>query len=885
MNKKLLLFAGALVLSAASRGIAFADGIYDFARGIEINSQMTSGSDGLGDFFTHPRVFNDPPISEQDITDSMANRPDLVCGRRDKGIMCGIDKPIRDLASREAFVNAVHKELNLIAAGYEVALTDHVTGPMYISARLPSLTGIWQSSNDWIMTPVTERRVRSVPWFNTDEEEQKIKDYEQYFSCALSQSAALKWFRRYRWGVKEIRKENPESEDCYTDWTKEWEENDDDTELRKEKERACILEQVLVRDSYDNECKLPDDKPPLLEYLRSIVKFDPPLQKGEIVLLPTLPLKDIDPNLFVWARLGYDDSGKDDEIGLGYKIPYKAPMLSRLCKWNENNLDPAKAHPACKNAENREWGAILGGVYLPPPEEPEPSKKLCSMQFSSKGYLCRPQQAPYCPRVEESSPSTQEHPSSGAASSGAASSGEDEDAAGNNILLTGCSPEHLQGVVRHTISGPDVCEVGGWRTNKIGFEKDGAFVPIKDDGSVNGNDIGGPYKCSNCSADIYCASNGGEEGYPACDEHTALTAPKLTNGVIPVCLPDDSPYNSYSLLHELVHVQQLCNYPPETAEYTSASACCADEVPAYYAFCSAAAEDRNFEGTDITIDICISVLSNASCMQFADRADPESLPCSSKEYSKEEVEEWSKKIFEVLAENKAGNPASCESVIAETYEGLSNDSKKASRSSMALRSLPRVCSDECIAQYSNTIGNNACYIAQCVEESIEGERILPGRLTFNSADESFPWDSDVKPDPQTSDILSSPASPYTKFPAYKPALLAKELDLALCQINGQPIKNPPFECDFKVLRQLALSPANPYAVGVGLKGQSAESEDETYGLQTMAPAIGTRIGASLYKNYFENSVRMFSDIVSNLNKLLTEISSVEYPIESCSRWK
>ncbi|MBU1123827.1 hypothetical protein KJ652_04500, partial [Patescibacteria group bacterium] len=156
----------AMVLTTGSADAA-ATGIYDYIRDITKKEFLIDTSDDLHEFIGNQNVYNiDPTITEEDVKDAMSYRSDLLCGRREKGYPCGIAQSVRDIARREEFVNTLYRDLQLIAAGYELPITDHAIDPMYISARLPSLTHIWQSSNDWLTTPVIEKRVRSVPWYN-----------------------------------------------------------------------------------------------------------------------------------------------------------------------------------------------------------------------------------------------------------------------------------------------------------------------------------------------------------------------------------------------------------------------------------------------------------------------------------------------------------------------------------------------------------------------------------------------------------------------------------------------------------------------------------------------------------------------------------------------
>ena len=862
----------AMVLTTGSADAA-ATGIYDYIRDITKKEFLIDTSDDLHEFMSNQNVYNiEPPITEEDVKDAMSYRSDLLCGRRGKGYPCGIAQSVRDIARREEFVNTLYRDLQLIAAGYELPITDHAIDPMYISARLPSLTHIWQSSNDWLTTPVIEKRVRSVPWYNNDDDKEIFDKIVRKIKCSLSgYDNKDRWFWRYKWGANQVKNEplgeGGPKEDCQA-WAYEYYSNgkDDDTELRMFKERECRLERLLVGDSTKGlPCLEEPMPPPLTEYLRNIVKkINPPLQEGEIVILPPYDLK-LPNGGYLWARIGYNPA--DDEAGLVLPMPIEPLPLSRECTAPSDN-------PACLSG-----GPIVGGVYLDSPPEPAPNAKLCSMQFSKHGYLCSPLNEAYCPKAEEEDDEE-----------------EEDERVPNVITLTECNSEGLDEVSDKSESGPNACQTGGWRTNDIFFRDGGEDKPIVDTGEIDNppqsrgdHAIDMPYHCSNCAVDIFCEGNSKSDDYIDCEkdedsEEDAITSPKLGNGVIPICLPEEHPFNSYLLLHELIHAQQNCNQPAGIHAGGTREKCCATEAPAYKAQCNAMAEDGLFEGTNLTIEKCVAAHIHKSCSTYSTGAGD--IVCADSAYTEDEINKWLTIIDLAMQYNPPPNlPTTCEDVIARAYEGISNsDVRMQSRSSMILRSLPRVCSSECVTEYQNTIGNNACYIAQCVEESLEAQRMLPGRYTYVSGDESFPWDSATKPDPMVGSILPTPSVAFSEFPSYRPALLTKELDLALCQMGGEPIKQPPYECAFDLFRQMAMGPSSIYAIGAGLISQTSEEQNATWELQTMAPNLGVRLSTELFRQYLKRAGRIFSELVDNASLILKGIGETDFPTQMCPMW-
>ena len=61
-------------------------------------------------------------------------------------------------------IKTLSRDLQMVVAGYEMPITDHIIKPMYLAPRYSSIIGIMQSSNDWLMTPVVEKRVFAMSW-------------------------------------------------------------------------------------------------------------------------------------------------------------------------------------------------------------------------------------------------------------------------------------------------------------------------------------------------------------------------------------------------------------------------------------------------------------------------------------------------------------------------------------------------------------------------------------------------------------------------------------------------------------------------------------------------------------------------------------------------
>ena len=780
---------------------------------------LDKNTDKLDEFILNKQVFDyDPSLKKQDVVDAFSYMDVDLCDRR-KEFPCSKGEPIRAVGRREEAIKTLARDLQMIVAGYEMPITDHIIQPMYLAPRYASIIGVMQSGNDWAMTPTVEKRPFAMSWVDA---KKKVKDAN---ILGLMGDSQRMWSRRYQWGVLAVQREDPKFADCKA-WEMEWDKRDKskDTELTYLLARNCKLEEKLLE---------------ALAVAKAELEAKEDYEDGQVVL--SVPIK-ISGDIFVWIY--------PNDIGTGLYMPYK-PLFPKIV----TNGNP-----------------ILGGRYAKPPIEPLPDDKMCAMPFSSQGYLCRPVDDAYCPSPEKEKPKTGPPPKPK-----------------NEIVLTACNPDQLKGVIRDAVMGIDACLVGGWRTNPVGYKnEDGEIEPPEDTPALDEDEITHPYHCSNCAVDIYCDGEGDIKGAPDdgnCDKGFAISLDKMANGVLYVCLPKEDPGLSYLLLHELVHAQQKCDLPPLTSINATKEACCSSEVPAYTAQCNALAEDGNLKGTGVSVALCASVLSNMSCLHLADPDPKDSKkklpPCSDDGISIDKINEVLKILNdEVFDRNAAGRPTTCEEVIEESYAtGKASKARTASQ----ISSLPRVCSPECIAEYRNTIGNNMCYLAQCIEQSVEEQRMLPGRWTYVVEGQSFPWDAETKPDPLIGAVLPTPPLPFSRLPDYRPQRLAIELDLALCQQNGLPLQQIPIECAFKVIRQLAIAPTDLPMFSSSILKQTVQESSVTWGLQTSAPAIGTRVATELYKKYLSYAGKAFAELINNANSMFGGIANIEFPTLHCPR--
>jgi hypothetical protein len=206
-----------------------------------------------------------------------------------------------------------------------------------------------------------------------------------------------------------------------------------------------------------------------------------------------------------------------------------------------------------------------------------------------------------------------------------------------------------------------------------------------------------------------------------------------------------------------------------------------------------------------------------------------------------------------------------------------------------IASLPSVCTPQCRSEYENTIGNNLCFIGQCIEQSVEEERIVPGRMTQNIGDESFPWDSCIADEPlanakpTVASQLVLPSLAFPTIPEYRPWDIVQLTDRALCQMLGLPPRMPPTLCQSEVSRILGRPLSDPLDMLIALAKSVEDQLDPAQDIQRMTPSIGSRYATTFYRMQVAPMSRAYGEILGAAATLLEDIGSTAFPQVMCSR--
>ena len=194
-----------------------------------------------------------------------------------------------------------------------------------------------------------------------------------------------------------------------------------------------------------------------------------------------------------------------------------------------------------------------------------------------------------------------------------------------------------------------------------------------------------------------------------------------------------------------------------------------------------------------------------------------------------------------------------------------------------------VCTPGRETKYGNSIGNSFCFIGQCAEQSVETHRLIGGRSPLIAQDQAYPWDSCMPPDPQFNAFATPPPLTASWFPAYRPALLIKRLDTALCQTNGLPPRSETFLCGFDVRRRLELPLKNLAENPLNILDQGAEYNVPALGFQSIVRGLGARIGTTLYTGYLYDAARAFGEVMATATETMGKLAAIHFTPKMCPR--
>ncbi|PIR54515.1 hypothetical protein COU75_00490 [Candidatus Peregrinibacteria bacterium CG10_big_fil_rev_8_21_14_0_10_42_8] len=776
---------------------------------------------------------------------------------------------LKGIVDRNSWHRILGRDLQAIASGYEVGIEGYPGKPVDAIMRMSSIAQLWRAANDPFTQPFLETLTRAEPWpeGQADTIEQELKEVVSDLKALIlkdpnadhdeakeDDTAMVAAMWRYKNGVNYLHGHEGV---CGSGGTTS---NDiDRTWLDR---RWCAIE----------------DK--LLHVLNDTILANANLEMGndEFVIFPSFI--DKENNIFIWIR--------NDDIGLQWYIPIE-PVQAALYHATFGDCLEGDSTKHCSNIYGDSM-LIRGGNYpikqdgsdlrpggdglftgpLNPPREseedadgnplpkeglivpqPKEGEGICSHPFSKRGYLCRAIESEACDLTTKDEEELQESGTGG-------------------IVLTRCQPERFKDDVARKTSGSDICQIGGWREN---------IQENRDDDSPYEDPDMTRNECAACAIDIVCKEKCWDDPMK---EFDAKTSSSKREGVIEVCVPTTLAPNDfeYMMAHELVHAQQICNesniQSAERLGYTlpkpeQAAACCAAEREPYFVQCKMLALDGVLDKAGITIDQCASAFANHSCKHLDEDPEDDDYVCTNDGVDPRIITPLINEAIDQMEDQLSG---------AGSCPGAMNDPRI-----LAIRnSMPLSCKPGCQSKYVNTIGNNLCYTGQCLEETHEWSAPIAGRSALTSFDEAYPWVSCEVEDPNIGQFAVPPALTSPRFPLYRPEYLLKQLDDALCQINGLPARTPPALCGFEEGKTLNLPPLQFLQSGDNLSMQPGKYNTAATALQNAAQGLGARISNEMFIQYVNTGAKNFAELMNMSHRLFKEVGDIEFPSTMCPRY-
>ncbi len=751
-----------------------------------------------------------------------------ACGTTDDGSWaaeayrseCGRALPnIKLLANEEQHLRAFGRDLQRMASAQELPLSEIPERPFHMATDLSGIVNIWRAGTGSVQKTASGILVRTKD-LTTDQIKQlgsKFEGIEQRLSDEEPEwSTSAVW--HFQYGVRLLAgSRNPDYPPPFQD-----DQSGPGTERQYIFHDDWLgLDQTLI-EIWDILPKDRDD-------------FDPPLSDNETAyILFTDSLQGmLPPNVLVWARVdgaSYEPGAGEGnhplgDVGLAWKYPTE-PLLPSLISLEENNPPILGGRyppePAYEASSDEDGNPLPAGQTKAPID----GRGLCSMALAQRGYLCRPLRV----TDEDQCPAPEDTP-------------EEE----NVITLLSCTVEEQPTL---TEAGPDVCR-------EIEY--------------LNGE------QSQRCSVVF---EQGGCPGGQA-----ASASEKAADGTIRVCLDDSTGITiTYPMEHELVHAQQFCSMPAgdiygKLDDDDADALCCRLEGEAHLVSCKRMMEDGVLndddgnplviDGIEITPHICMELMRIVSCNGVLGRevACPMSTTLDLNDAPA------------VIAAMKDKNPEDLPDTYDEATDLDTMDAKIAARLRTVERQIP-VCTPGTESEYKNTIGNNACYIGQCVEESLELHRLTGGRSPATVGDGAFPHD-DPRMGEALATVLRSVPATSPPLPSYRPQMITRILEDALCQLQGLPAATPPHLCAFSPSRRLAVPLADGAATARSLQYDSAEQREATLLVERLAAGLGSRIGTDIQGQYLRIGTRTLSEVVALANMLLKEAITVTFPTNMC----
>ncbi len=775
--------------------------------------------------------------------------PSLFSGHQDRkkmsdGIGLAAIGDIREVAVREERVRSLGRELQLIATSYEAPIMSPEYGDFPQKAR--AVIRVWQAGSGSVVRTGTGLNLRAVAMEGDTAFKNRTENVGNELKALLKKDdngdenredfTAAMW--RYMHGVRFVLGQRSEFAPPPEILNAEI-----GTERQFLKKQYANVENALV-----GLWMHARDQAGLYGIQRGEVLWFTLSEETRNRLLPD--------NVIAWV---YVEKLKNDSLsgdaGLQWGIGLD-PVLPSLCRDTNGAVEGAERENLCWIGNTSIGGTTTTGGDFPPPIKD--GTGLCTQPFQRLGYLCRPL----------------------VGDAGTAVCKQEVTQSRDKILLSACTKDTG---TRATLVGPDACEDVSWKEP----------LPFNPQTS--------------CKIQLECGnlSFGGAKTYP-----------KDNNGVIRLVvknrdLESQSPPVPL-ILHELTHARQYCQNAPGYDGYPNLAGmssdqfgaiCCKNEGEAYKAQCELYDQDGLFldangnrltlqildnqskpKTVELNVETCWQLLTDASCRERSVKEGKAEARCpntftasytNTLSIQKAAFVDLNRLAFQNL---KPGDPRTC----AQALDPNNYDPRIVAAVRDAEQTNRKVCDPNRTTGYQNTIGGSMCYIDQCIEQSVEDHRLVPGRQTFGAGDQAFTAEACIPPAIDGSTATTVPLSVTPPIPPYRPELLIQQMDAALCQQNGLPPQSPPSKCAFAALKNLQSPQEGILETAISLWKNPIGLNAAIAGTERLSEALGARVATELYRNYLDATIPKLATLTTEASALLKQFLQVKFSTAMCA---
>lgn len=424
-------------------------------------------------------------------------------------------------------------------------------------------------------------------------------------------------------------------------------------------------------------------------------------------------------------------------------------------------------------------------------------------------------------------------------------------------------PEHQWGFLCRSSSTNDACVSPDGDVDVVTLR--GCIVEKPEKVTVAGAAVcpaGAVTTAPQCRVQISCAVD--------CGGADTIVAPKAPDGTVQICIAEVGPLpGAYALLGALAESRLSCGAPAGAA---AGADCCARKMEGNLVACTALQQDGLLsggtapDGGPLTAQACAEAATLRACgsCPTITRADGDGILAAI--------------AVRALAVAAGVNASGGNPIPWSCADGLTT--LRAQNMLRALQAPPAAgaCAPGSISAFPNTIGNNLCYIGDC----LRSRTIPPGRATMGTDDAAFPWTSCIQPS-QIPAVAALPPAGDLFIPAYRPGALLRDADRALCDTLGLPASSPAITCILRSPQALQFPGTSYVDIGLSLAQESAGTAGVFFAQGSLSAALGARIGTTLQTSVLGDAAEQLGALVRNAGDALAALQNIPSTPAICPR--